>query len=377
MARIAYFRRKSGWLVFGVGAVAVAVWATYAWKFAEYSNGAGTAAHERISLAQDADTNSKNSLTTLRATRRPKKTMRAPDLFTSVRPNSPASIEDAVEMVMGRPEDEHPVLPEPTISALSNNPTQPSRAGTADSSVLSSARAALDQGDLVVARSEFTKALDGELPQADADSIRDELAGLAEAMLFSRASNVDDPLTNTHVVQSGESLYVLAKRHKITQKLLASINQITNPNRIRSGSRLKTIQGPFNAVVWKSQHRMDIYLGDTYVRSFRVGLGTDGSTPSGHWIVKTKLENPDWIDPNTGRHYLANDPNNPIGERWVGLKCIDGECLGREGFGIHGTIEPESIGADMSMGCVRLAQGDVELVYDLLVRQHSRVEVRP
>jgi len=45
-------------------------------------------------------------------------------------------------------------------------------------------------------------------------------------------------------------------------------------------------------------------------------------------------------------------------------------------YGIHGTIDPASIGENMSMGCIRMLPKDVALVYDLLVNKHSRVTIR-
>jgi lipoprotein-anchoring transpeptidase ErfK/SrfK len=94
-------------------------------------------------------------------------------------------------------------------------------------------------------------------------------------------------------------------------------------------------------------------------------------------VVNNKLRNPSWTDPVTNRHYLADDPDNPVGERWIGLSGVEGDALGKVGFGIHGTIDPASIGRDMSLGCIRMAAADVEWVYELLVLQESRVVVRP
>jgi lipoprotein-anchoring transpeptidase ErfK/SrfK len=48
-----------------------------------------------------------------------------------------------------------------------------------------------------------------------------------------------------------------------------------------------------------------------------------------------------------------------------------------EGYGIHGTIEPQSIGREMSMGCVRLGAEDVALVYELLMPRVSVVKIVP
>ncbi len=48
-----------------------------------------------------------------------------------------------------------------------------------------------------------------------------------------------------------------------------------------------------------------------------------------------------------------------------------------QGYGIHGTVEPDSIGKDMSMGCVRLLPGEIEAVWELLVDGDSTVEIVP
>ncbi len=48
---------------------------------------------------------------------------------------------------------------------------------------------------------------------------------------------------------------------------------------------------------------------------------------------------------------------------------------GQTSYGIHGTIEPDTIGRQASMGCVRLKVEDVQLVYDMLSEGKSRVLV--
>jgi lipoprotein-anchoring transpeptidase ErfK/SrfK len=72
---------------------------------------------------------------------------------------------------------------------------------------------------------------------------------------------------------------------------------------------------------------------------------------------------------------LADDPRNPLGERWIGLEGVSGSAVGMMAYGIHGTIEPESIGKSVSMGCVRLHNADVEQLYDLLVIDKSQVTI--
>ncbi|GAH54375.1 unnamed protein product, partial [marine sediment metagenome] len=72
-------------------------------------------------------------------------------------------------------------------------------------------------------------------------------------------------------------------------------------------------------------------------------------------------------------HY--GEPGYALGSRWIGLEGIKGAAKDRIGFGIHGTDEPETIGTESSRGCIRLHNGDVIFVYDLLVPVHSLVEV--
>lgn len=47
---------------------------------------------------------------------------------------------------------------------------------------------------------------------------------------------------------------------------------------------------------------------------------------------------------------IAAGPNNPIGSAWIGLD--------KEGYGIHGTPEPEDLNEEQSLGCVRLTNWD-------------------
>ncbi|HOM52188.1 MAG TPA: L,D-transpeptidase family protein [Phycisphaerae bacterium] len=226
--------------------------------------------------------------------------------------------------------------------------------------------AALDRKELVAARTYLNNALHSGLSPADEKRVREALADLAQQTIFSRSVLKDDPLTERHTIKSGESLARIARRYKISENLLAEINGITNKNLIRAGSTLKVIHGPFHASVVKSQHKLHVYLQDVYVRTYRVALGMDGSTPTGTWKVINQLENPDWVDPQ-GKRWHADDPKNPIGEFWIGLEGIEGDAVGKVGFGIHGTVEPETIGQDVSLGCVRLAADDIAALYKFLV----------
>jgi lipoprotein-anchoring transpeptidase ErfK/SrfK len=356
-------------LIVIVAAVAIVAWGSYAWKFA--GGESPEAGNPEKSVADAGELS--DPITALRATRPAGPDDRA-DLSSSVRPNAPASIGDSVEITL---QPDAAVQPAPDDPGQRDEPVEVADAAPTAPTDAEAGRVALERGEQAAGRALLSRSLAGRAADPAAMAVRSELSQLAEAMLFSRAVIPNDPLTGTHIVASGESLYVIAKRNRITETLLASINQIDKPSQLRAGARLKILHGPFRAVIYKTLHRLDVYLGDVYVRSFRVGLGTNGGTPLGDWRVGAKLSNPDWTDPTDNTHYGADDPANPIGEHWIGLECVAGDCLGRSGFGIHGTIDPASIGENMSMGCVRLVPEDVSALFDLLVRKHSPVEILP
>ncbi|MAE65924.1 MAG: hypothetical protein CMJ18_16760 [Phycisphaeraceae bacterium] len=243
----------------------------------------------------------------------------------------------------------------------------------------------IDAGEFIEGRNLLSRLLVDRGEDLDADDaalIRETLTRVNDDLFFTSRITRNDPLVERYTVQSGDLLSTIARRHGTTYPLIARINRI-NPNRIRVGQSLKVPRGPFHAIVAKAEFRMDVYGSDRegepiYLRSFDVGLGEDDSTPIGRWSVEAgrKLINPPWHNPRTGEFFAADNPKNPIGERWIGLKGADEQTHDLKGYGIHGTIEPESIGRMQSMGCVRMRPDDIELLYDLLTGGKSEVTIR-
>jgi lipoprotein-anchoring transpeptidase ErfK/SrfK len=58
------------------------------------------------------------------------------------------------------------------------------------------------------------------------------------------------------------------------------------------------------------------------------------------------------------------------------LNGIEGGAVGKNSYGIHGTIDPTSIGREESMGCIRMRNEDVKIVYELLVEGKSTIVVK-
>ncbi len=192
-------------------------------------------------------------------------------------------------------------------------------------------------------------------------SVQERIDLTAKAIYFSPQPHVQEP----YVVQAGDQLRKIATKHHVTWQYLSRLNRV-DPKRLREGQKLKVIDGPFGAVVTLSSFELTLHHDGQYVRSYPCCIGKNNSTPVGKFKVLNKVADPQYTDPN-GKVFASSDPKNPLGEYWIDLG---------ESYGIHGTIEPDSIGKAESRGCVRLLNADVAEVYDLLDLA-SEVVIRP
>lgn len=165
-------------------------------------------------------------------------------------------------------------------------------------------------------------------------------------------------------VQPGDTLDRIGEMYHVPWQLLAKINGIRDPQKLRAGS-IKVLQGPFDALVDLSEMRLTLFLQGCYAGSFPIGTGRDLTTPEGEFRVRDKTENPTYYGKNGAID--AADPENPLGEYWIGLG---------DHIGIHGTNDPGTIGKAESEGCIRLHPNDVQDVFDILSLDSKVVIVR-
>lgn len=246
----------------------------------------------------------------------------------------------------------------------------------AASAALAEASTAISAGGLVQARRTLNATVSPTSTSAVNEQIVQQLVKLADDTIFSSRVLQDDPLVLKHSVAPKENLQKIANIYKITVPLITRINNLANANAIRQGQPLKVINGPFHAVVCKSTFRLSIYCQDTLVRVFPVALGAEGTTPTGTWKIKNKLYKPTYYPPRGGDMISSGDPKNPLGDYWMALEGVEGSAVGQERYGIHGTNEPDSIGKNVSMGCIRLRNEDAAQVYEMLVAHDSVVTVK-
>lgn len=218
--------------------------------------------------------------------------------------------------------------------------------------------AKLEAGELLAAHKLMSKML-WNLKGSDPE-LQTRLEAAAKKIFFSPQPHFIEP----YVVQPGDQLQKVAKKYGLSWEYLAKLNK-TDPRRIREGQKLKVLKGPFAAIVSLRDFSLTVHLQGYYVKRYQVGIGKDGTSPIGKFPVLGKLIDPQYTDPD-GKVIDGGDPANPLGKRWIDLG---------DSYGIHGTIEPDSIGKAESRGCIRLRDADILEVYDFLVSESS-VEIR-
>ncbi len=174
--------------------------------------------------------------------------------------------------------------------------------------------------------------------------------------MFSRTPSPDAIF---YKVKAGDSLVRIAKKFNINYAFIMRIN---NKSRtlIKIGERLKILKGELSLLVDKSDYTLTILLNGHYIKQYPVGIGKSDKTPVGVFIIDNKLVNPTWYAPEGV--YPFGHPKNVLGTRWIGFE--DKNDL--YGYGIHGTADPDSIGKDMSNGCIRMKNENVEELFDFV-----------
>ncbi|MBE7197180.1 MAG: L,D-transpeptidase [Parafilimonas terrae] len=131
---------------------------------------------------------------------------------------------------------------------------------------------------------------------------------------------------------------------------------------------------PGTIVVSTRQRRLYYVLGNGAAIRYGVGVGRQGFSWSGVKTVTMKKEWPAWRPPAQMLarrpdlpRYMAGGQDNPLGARAL--------YLGSSLYRIHGSNEPETMGAAVSSGCIRMTNKDVVDLYDR-VRVGTKVVVR-
>ncbi len=101
------------------------------------------------------------------------------------------------------------------------------------------------------------------------------------------------------------------------------------------------------------------------IAEYPVAVGRPATpTPRGTFQILQMAKDPTWAP--RGRAPVPPGPDNPLGHRWMRLTT--------DGYGIHATNDPASIGHARSKGCIRMRREDAEAVF-ALVQRGTRVDI--
>jgi lipoprotein-anchoring transpeptidase ErfK/SrfK len=169
------------------------------------------------------------------------------------------------------------------------------------------------------------------------------------ALLGSPAFAFDNPLSGVQ----------LANFNPLTHGPLADfLNIFQEPAIPRQVVAWDRGYAPGTVIVSTSERRLYYVLGDRQAVRYGVGVGREGFAWSGTKKVTMKRDWPEWSPPpqmlkrrpDLPRH-MPGGIDNPLGARAI--------YLGSSLYRIHGSNEPDTIGAAVSSGCIRMTNQDV------------------
>lgn len=147
------------------------------------------------------------------------------------------------------------------------------------------------------------------------------------------------------------------------------------PETLRSNVAYPTGEQPGTIVIDPHAHALFYVEGDGRATRYGVGVGREGFLWNGRASINVRKAWPDWVPPREmierdpaiqaqltdtprGRGVPAG-PKNPMAARAMILAAN-----GRDtGYRIHGTWEPETIGTNVSSGCIRMINQDIVHLY--------------
>ncbi|MBU4457182.1 MAG: L,D-transpeptidase family protein [Candidatus Omnitrophica bacterium] len=183
--------------------------------------------------------------------------------------------------------------------------------------------------------------------------IQDKVGQLNVEILFSPVITEDDVW---YEIEPGDTLSKIAKKFGTTVGLLKASNSLDS-DVIRAHTKIKVSQLKYRILVDKSQNLLMLLTDDGAIfKVYPVSTGENSSTPVGAFGIVNRMKDPVWY--TQGAIVPAESPDNILGSRWLGIS--------KPGYGIHGTVDPDSVGQQATQGCVRMYNRDVEELFAIV-----------
>jgi lipoprotein-anchoring transpeptidase ErfK/SrfK len=216
------------------------------------------------------------------------------------------------------------------------------------------AQTLLAEGKILDAKAEYDKLVNEQSDFKDIEQAQKELYDLNMKILF---SDIQTPQTVIHEVKTGDTLGRIAQQYNVTMDLIKVSNGMKSEV-VRLGQKIRIWNGKFSVYANKHLNTLMLKSGEDVLKVYNVSTGANNSTPVGIFKITTKLENPVWF--KAGAVIPPESPENVLGTRWMGFD--------KEGYGIHGTVAPDKIGQQVTAGCIRMRNEEVEELYKILPR---------
>jgi lipoprotein-anchoring transpeptidase ErfK/SrfK len=240
----------------------------------------------------------------------------------------------------------------------------PIRADTvASASVLINQAKGLEaKGNLADARAAYQKLINEFSNSSDVMNWQKKIEEINIKLLFSPAITAGSIL---YEIKPGDTLAKIAKEFKTTADLIIKSNNLSG-DKIVPSRKIKVWAAPFNILVDKSQNTLTLKANEEIIKTYIVSTGKNNSTPAGNFKIMDKIPNPPWFKPGASAPIPSGSPENILGSRWLALDLPS--------YGIHGTTDPQSLGKQVTQGCVRMANPDVEELY-IIVPKGTEVTI--
>ncbi|WP_066368713.1 L,D-transpeptidase family protein [Neobacillus fumarioli] len=160
-----------------------------------------------------------------------------------------------------------------------------------------------------------------------------------------------------HIVKPGETLSSIAFDYRVSLHSLIAANPGVRHLYVGQILQILGIPDPntisYTIKVSVGKRRLTLYHNGKLVKIYPIAVGKMLTrTPVGEFIIVNRQLN----------------PGGPFGVMWLSLS--------KQGYGIHGTNDPSSIGKAVSHGCIRMYNRDVLQLADI-VPNGTRVIIEP
>ncbi len=143
----------------------------------------------------------------------------------------------------------------------------------------------------------------------------------------------------------------------------AVIQKAMDPQFLRQEVDYSSRYSPGTIIIDTPQKFLFLIEGNGRALRYGIGVGRPGFEWSGVKTISRKAEWPGWTPPAEMLKrrpdlplHMDGGPSNPLGARAL--------YLGSSMYRIHGTNEPDTIGTNVSSGCIRMMNEDVTDLYE-------------